>query len=214
VERSDADDDDQYLVVEYDSDQETKSQGQSAYINTLGLSVETQKLLARLGGTVSKPEEEEPAGRNGPMIIFCSRTHSQLSQFASELRRIKLPPVIDPEPDQVNPLLEELKHLTLGSRKNLCINPQVSKLNSATAITEKCLDIQKPKTSAEHKCPHVPNKENQTLVNQFRDHAISKIRDIEDLGNLGRKMGICPYYASRAALPYSEVRITQANFTD
>lgn len=37
---------------------------------------------------------------------------------------------------------EELKHLTIGSRKNLCINPKVAKLGSATAINERCLDLQ------------------------------------------------------------------------
>ena len=29
--------------------------------------------------------------------------------------------------------------------------------------------------------------------------------DIEDLGKLGKKMGICPYYAARAVLPASHV---------
>jgi chromosome transmission fidelity protein 1 len=72
-------------------------------------------------------------------------------------------------------------------------------------MTERCLEIQKPNTSSDHKCAFLPKKESQALVNQFRDYAISKIRDIEDLGTLGKKMGICPYYASRAALPIAEV---------
>lgn len=68
------------------------------------------------------------------------------------MRRVKLPPSIALETDDsMNKtraaefkLEEELKHLTLGSRKNLCINPKVSKLGSATAINEKCLDLQQP----------------------------------------------------------------------
>ena len=43
------------------------------------------------------------------------------------------------------------------------------------------------------------------MLNDFRDHALAKIRDIEDLGVLGKKMGICPYYASRPTIQYSEV---------
>ena len=40
---------------------------------------------------------------------------------------------------------------------------------------------------------------------EFRDHALAGIRDIEDLAKLGKKMGVCPYYASRAAIKPSEV---------
>ena len=51
----------------------------------------------------------------------------------------------------------------------------------------------------------MPNKENEALVNEFRDHALAKIRDIEDLGALGKRIGICPYYASRPATKHCEV---------
>ncbi len=80
-------------------------------------------------------------------IFYCSRTHSQLSQFVGELRRVDLPPALDAVPldnggDGQSQLEEALKHLTLGSRKNLCINPKVSCLGSATAINERCLELQ------------------------------------------------------------------------
>lgn len=48
--------------------------------------------------------------RKRPQIIFCSRTHSQLSQFVGELHR--------------TPFGESLSLVALGSRKQLCINPQ------------------------------------------------------------------------------------------
>ena len=57
-----------------------------------------------------------------------------------------------------------------------------------------------------HKCPYLPSKDKEALVNDFRDHAIAKVRDIEELGALGKKMEICPYYASRSATKPSEVR--------
>ncbi len=81
-------------------------------------------------------------------ILYCSRTHSQLSQFVGELRRVKLPPGLTlsgstekqkPDDEQLE---EVLKHLTLGSRKNLCINSKVASLGSATAINERCLELQ------------------------------------------------------------------------
>ena len=144
-------------------------------------------------------------------IYFCSRTHSQLGHFGQELRRVKLPDVswaaekntlvkVEPEDNVV------VKHLPLGSRKNLCINPKVSGLGSLTTVNERCLELQQPDTPKDHKCPFIPNKENETLVNDFRDHTLATIRDIEDLGKLGQKIGICPYYASRAIIKPSEVR--------
>lgn len=104
------------------------------------------------------------------------------------------------EPEQV-----VIKHLPLASRKNLCINPDVVKLGNAPAINERCLEIQQPDIPKDHKCPFVPNKENETLVNDFRDHTLADIRDIEDMGTIGKSIGICPYYASRTSIRPSEV---------
>ena len=102
-------------------------------------------------------------------------------------------------------MIEEIKHLSLGSRKNLCINPRVLKLTHPIAINERCLDLQQSKTSEAAKCSFLPTKENEPLVHSFRDHALARIRDIEELGSLGKKIGICPYYASRAVISPSEV---------
>jgi len=154
---------------------------------------------------------EEEISDDGPIVYYCSRTHSQLTQFASELQKVKLPPVVDeeqPEPElksTTEPVSEALRHLTLGSRKNLCINPKVLKLGNNTAINEKCLDLQKSGVSEDKKCPYVPSKDDESVVNKFRDFTHSKIRDIEDLGKLGKAMCICPYYASRGAIQTSEI---------
>ena len=161
---------------------------------------------------MNQPEEEAFEVEDELKIVYCSRTHSQLSQFTTELRRVKLPPSIDPElPDYADSsiddkgLFEQLRHLTLGSRKNLCINPNVKKLNNPTAINERCLELQKPGTSADCKCPFLPTKEDQSIVNDFRDTALASIRDIEDLASVGKQLGVCPYYASRDAMKLSEV---------
>lgn len=98
-----------------------------------------------------------------------------------------------------------LKHLTLGSRKNLCINPKVLKLRSATAMNEKCMDLQKSGVAENQKCPYLPSNDNEHLVHRFRDLAVAEIRDIEDLGKLGQQLEICPYYASRSAIELAEV---------
>lgn len=165
----------------------------------------------RLGLISKTSEKEDLLPTDAVKIYFCSRTHSQLAQFAQELRRVSLPEVpwaaekdASKEGDSEDRVV--VKHLSLGSRKNLCINPKVSRLGSAPAINERCLELQRPDISKDHQCPFIPNKEKETLVNDFRDHTLAKIRDIEDLGKLGKKIGICPYYASRATIKPSEVR--------
>ena len=163
--------------------------------------------------------DEDDDSDNGVKIFYCSRTHSQLTQFAQELRRVKLPPSVPPEEDKVEEetetdrIEESLKHIVLGSRKTLCINPKVQALGNPVAISERCLDLQKPGVAAEHKCPFLPSKDNKALSTDFKDHSLAKVRDIEDIGKMGQKIGICPYYASRSVVKHSEVNSQDINRT-
>ena len=68
-----------------------------------------------------------------------------MTQFINELRRVSLPssiPVNKDSDDASVVRLEEIKHLTLGSRKYLCINKKVASLKSVSAMNEKCLELQ------------------------------------------------------------------------
>ncbi|KEQ70137.1 ATP-dependent RNA helicase chl1 [Aureobasidium namibiae CBS 147.97] len=203
-------DDEQFALDDYESDDEgTKTLTANNGNTELGLSKETQALMQKLGYGISVlPKAEDMEAEDELKIYFCSRTHSQLSQFVNELRRIDLPaaiPAIQEEIKKKPTLSEELKHLSLGSRKNLCINAKVSSLKSMTAVNERCLELQDAKTPKEKKCPFVPNKENEGSVLDFQHHALAKIRDIEDLGVLGKKLSVCPYYATRPAVKPSEI---------
>jgi chromosome transmission fidelity protein 1 len=201
-------DQEQFVLDDYDSDGGAQRDSKQGVLADYGISTETQEILKRLGMfTGIQAEQEDMEMPDQLKVFYCSRTHSQLSQFANELRRVRMPPVIENEDKGLNPteISEGLKCLTLGSRKNLCINPKVNRLTSPIAINERCLELQQAKTPEDHRCPYLPNKENEVLVNEFRDHVLAEIRDIEDLGQIGRKIGVCPYYASRAAIRPSEV---------
>ncbi|KAH8819716.1 helicase C-terminal domain-containing protein [Xylogone sp. PMI_703] len=193
---------DQFFLDDYESDSEstvTKTKG-----DTIGLSAQTLELMNKLGMN-AKPEEEEEI-EDEMKIFYCSRTHSQLTQFINELRRPQFPQaIVFEETTKSEPGIEEVKHLTLGSRKNLCINPSVNKLKSLTAINERCAELQQSGVAREQKCAFLPSKENKALVNTFRDYTLATIRDIEDLGSLGKRIGICPYYASRSAINQAEI---------
>ena len=199
----------QFALNDYESDNDGGDHRKMHTFNEFGLSVENQNLLDQMGYSAKNKEDNIDDVPDEIKIFFCSRTHSQLTQFSSELRRVRMPPAITPEvttnSDDGLLLAEDVKHISLSSRKNLCINPNVNKLRSPTAINERCMELQQPGVASDCKCSFMPNKENEALVNEFRDHALAKIRDIEDLGALGKRIGICPYYASRPATKHCEV---------
>jgi chromosome transmission fidelity protein 1 len=196
------DDDTQYMLADYESDDNR----QTNLAASSGYSTNTQALLDKLKGVSSTAEEDSEL--NETKIIFCSRTHSQLTQFVNEIRKVKPPPSIlfdDDSHEQIVADEEVIKHLSLGSRKNLCINAKVSVLQSAAAINERCLELQKPGTAKDHKCSFLPGKDSKDALETFRIRALAHIQDIEDLGKLGKTLEICPYYAARSAIAASEI---------
>ncbi|KAF7181921.1 hypothetical protein CNMCM7691_001309 [Aspergillus felis] len=202
--------DDEWILDDYDSDAEERMTSSKKLGDISGLSNSTLELLERFKEQFSAPADDDTGhGDDDVKIFYCSRTHSQLSQFSSELRRVNMPSSMPAELTTSdagsNEVEERVKHLTLGSRKNLCINPKVMSLGNATAINERCLELQQPGVAAEKRCPYLPSKEDEGQVLQFRDHTLATIKDIEDMGKLGKRLGVCPYYASRSVLKHSEI---------
>ncbi|EPS26579.1 hypothetical protein PDE_01516 [Penicillium oxalicum 114-2] len=204
------DDEEQYVLEDYDSESEDrKTTSQTGGLE--GLSADTLALLEKFKGNFSTQRKEEDEADDAVKIFYCSRTHSQLSQFAGELRRVAFPSSIPPETegqgteDELSRLEEAVKHLSLGSRKNLCINPKVRALENSTAINERCLDLQQSGVAADKKCSFLPTKDDDALLLEFRDRALATVKDIEDIGKVGKDVGICPYYASRSVIKFSEV---------
>ncbi|KAM0355154.1 hypothetical protein ACHAPU_001017 [Fusarium lateritium] len=99
--------------------------------------------------------------------------------------------------------LEEEDDLVEEPIKRLCINPAVSRLGSVQAINDRCSELQQPKSG--QKCPFVPKEDLLSQTHQFRDSALATVPDIEDLHQLGKSLAVCPYYASRTALPGAEI---------
>ena len=155
-------------------------------------------------------EEEEDTARR---IFFCSRTHSQLSQFVREVKK--------------SPFGNSVSLVSLASRSVMCVNPAVSSLKSQTAINERCLDLKRRKAVKQEGnadgepqkkrakkgegvsagCPY--NRVNATTV--MKEKALLAIRDIEELVGEGRKSKACPYYASRQALPLAQMVVLPYN---
>lgn len=137
---------------------------------------------------VESDDEPESGKLKQRKIYFCSRTHSQLSQVMGELKKIVSRAV------KIE-LLEDYSAVTLGSRANLCINPDVIKLRSVQRINDKCLELQ---GGEKDKCCPYYNQDkepNMKILEESMKRAL--VADIEEAHRLGEKIGACPYYGTR-----------------
>ncbi|ORZ07234.1 helicase C-terminal domain-domain-containing protein [Lobosporangium transversale] len=234
-------DDAEFLVDDYESDEDKRERGgrKGNNGNFGNISKEVLELLksfeekevAHGGKNSRRALDDEDEIPDVLKIYYCSRTHSQLSQFIGELRKTSYG--------------EHLHVITLGSRKTLCINDrfrQKASFKSSRAsepiinvnkLNDVCLDAQKAGTTSEHRCEflqlpssnfgnkvrrgvsdgnnsdggdgdssHVWRKSNISMDSdekllQFSDHTLARIRDIEELAELGSELETCPYYGSR-----------------
>ncbi|XP_047959212.1 regulator of telomere elongation helicase 1 homolog [Salvia hispanica] len=122
-------------------------------------------------------DEDIPQSQSSqfPTIVYTSRTHSQIKQVVKELKRSNYRP----------------KMVVLGSREQLCIHDQVSLLRGK-AQTNACRALCKKLTK--RFCPHFSGAAEFVKKNPgIGEDPI----DIEDLVNIGKSSGSCPYYLSR-----------------
>lgn len=127
-------------------------------------------------------------------IYYTSRTHSQLSQLVGTLKLLKIPSIFSKdEPDPI-------RSVTLGSRKQLCVHPEVMRLESLQQINDKCMDMQTNGPKCEfRKVAGSPE------MCSFRNDVLANIMDIEELASYGKRKGVCPYYGSRDVSRFCEV---------
>lgn len=187
---------DDFLLEEVDAEMEPKPKRQrrdSSDSSEDGLSEE---------GYVGDDDNSTNPSKKSPQILFCSRTHSQLSQFVGELLKTEF--------------ATSMSLVALASRRTLCINEDVLKLSIPSIINERCLDLQRksPKTKRMAKSKRCPfyfssqtssSSSSQNWWHKTRDMILAHPMDVENLADLGRKRETCPYYASRAAAPEADL---------
>ena len=107
-----------------------------------------------------------------PLIIYASRTHSQLSQVIGELRRTTYRPKI----------------AVVGSRDQMCIHPNVKELSSSSAQSAVCNRLTRKKACEFNlKVPEAINhlkrkeKEHEIASESAEGGCDQKIMDMEDL---------------------------------
>ncbi|KAJ3016684.1 DEAD H (Asp-Glu-Ala-Asp His) box helicase 11 [Thoreauomyces humboldtii] len=161
--------DDEHIVVEFESDSE--------------------KIL--------DPKFDLPSGDSSALeeaapdelkVIYCSRTHSQISQFVHEIQKTAY---------------LDIKSVSLGSRQSMCINESVTRLKSLPRINDRCLDLMKATKDAKGGCEYLAKDPNTKEL--FSDQLHVSVKDIEDIVDLGRRHRTCPYYGARHAIQPSQV---------
>uniref|UniRef100_A0A8C0G082 Regulator of telomere elongation helicase 1 n=1 Tax=Chelonoidis abingdonii TaxID=106734 RepID=A0A8C0G082_CHEAB len=121
-----------------------------------------------------------------PKIIYASRTHSQLTQVISELKSTVYRP----------------KVCVLGSREQLCINPEVKRQESNHIQIHMCRMKVMART-----CHFYNNVEGK-----FEKELTNSILDIEDLVKNGNKHRVCPYYLSRSLKQQADIIFMPYNY--
>ncbi|KAF5893568.1 ATP-dependent DNA helicase DDX11, partial [Clarias magur] len=149
-------------------------------------------------------DDEDLEEEHVTKIYYCSRTHSQLAQFVHEVQK--------------SPYGSTVSLVNLGSRQNLCINPEVARLGSVQLINDRCMELQKNKHDKQNKeDSEAEAKRRRGTINAtctfsgyekmmaMRDEVLAGVRDIEQLVQHGRDTHTCPYYSTRLAIPAAQV---------
>ncbi|KAH9989681.1 helicase C-terminal domain-containing protein [Russula compacta] len=163
-------------------------------------------------------------------IFYASRTHSQLSQIVPELRRLRreahcnvsLLPHSHPTSEGLSNeeggkrkygslgsdtdarnKRSETRFVSLGSRKQLCLNERVKAKGGD--LDERCRELLQ--AGGDKRCPYLPNPDavEDNRLHDFRDQILASPKDIEDLIFAGQASQTCPYFASREAISQAEV---------
>ena len=145
-----------------------------------------KKFRSRMPVPEVKTETQvDPVAANSPRIIYASRTHSQLTQAINELKSTAYTPVI----------------AVIGSREQLCIHPQVSKLQNNSDKVNLCRSKIKSRSCQYH-----------NNLDKAKNKRVEGMADIEDLVMRGLRGGFCPYFMAREMKEVADVVFMPYNY--
>jgi Rad3-related DNA helicase len=124
------------------------------------------------------------------IIIYASRTHTQLSQVIGELKASGYSP----------------RMIVLGSREQLCVHEKISKLRGNT-LNHACSSL-----GAQRGCVFKNSLDKYIGGAEGVGNAPSPIMDIEELCNVGKMDKICPYFYSRDKSKKSDLILLPYNY--
>lgn len=142
----------------------------------------------------SLPKEDGP---RAPVIYFCSRTHSQLTQVVEELRNCPVS-YLSASGAGSN---ESLKTCVLASKAKMCVNAKANR--KPAEVDDKCAAL-----LDEDKCTFFKKRKR---VNDLRRVA-PPVWDIEEITALGKKHRECAFFHTRDALENANIVFCPYNY--
>ncbi|KAH7650494.1 helicase [Cryptosporidium bovis] len=129
-------------------------------------------------------------------IFITSRTHSQLSQYIDEIKKIKK--------NSNNQFIDSLSIVPLASRTQLCVHNKVKKYNSSI-IKDVCHSYTSQRDVNKDKCTF---KEGSIILAK---KCLLEPLNIEELCALALELNACPYYATKIASQFSDIVLLPYN---
>ncbi|CAL9695345.1 unnamed protein product [Knipowitschia caucasica] len=174
--------DDELVVAEYQSDDET-----------------TQTKSRFLG--LEEDDDEDLVEEHVTKIYYCSRTHSQLAQFVHEVQKSPFSKdlsVVTLGSRQNLCINEEVRRLGSSQRINeRCLEMHKNKREKSSPED----GVKRKRGSAKTVCPF--HKASAQL--QMRDDILASVYDMEQLLRRGKELHSCPYYATRLSIPPAQL---------
>ncbi|MHA1258886.1 MAG: helicase C-terminal domain-containing protein [Candidatus Heimdallarchaeaceae archaeon] len=148
-----------------------------------------------VGKTVAVLSATLPITRKkGKKIIYCCRTHQQMSRVISELQMIKE--------------LNAISAVALRGRKELCLHPILTKFAvDAKNASDICRYLKK-----ERKCRYFNKLGNKEILSKVEDRIKSKVLDSKELVQIGKSYEICPAEISIKLLKNVDVIATSYQY--
>jgi DNA excision repair protein ERCC-2 len=127
-------------------------------------------------------------------IVYCCRTHQQMSRVAEELKLIKQ--------------LNQVTGLALRGRKELCLHHIIKKfaLDAANA-SDICRYLKK-----EGKCKYFTNLAKKSKTESVNKIVRNKVLDSQELIEIGQNLEVCPFEISIKSLPKANVIATSYQY--
>eukprot|EP01127_Copromyxa_protea_P018211 TRINITY_DN5675_c0_g1_i1.p1 TRINITY_DN5675_c0_g1~~TRINITY_DN5675_c0_g1_i1.p1 ORF type:complete len:762 (+),score=107.42 TRINITY_DN5675_c0_g1_i1:36-2321(+) len=138
-------------------------------------------------------------------LIYCCRTVGEVSKTLEELRV-----VLAYRDSELGEAAPSTLALSLSSRKNLCIHPVASALETRDAVDGACRKMTAPWRREASQEPG----NNVTLCDFYEGFekegthmSLSGIYSLEDLKAFGKKYNLCPYFLARHAITTANILV-------
>lgn len=147
-------------------------------------------------GVNGQTDDESFGKRKVPLIIYASRTHSQLAQVVKELSSTVYRPKIS----------------VIGSREQLCINPAVKAIGNSNAQQALCQQLIKKKGCQQYTKVGEALGHYKAVTSPTAPGVAPKLMDIEDLVKFGQTHQACPYFLAREGNVDADVLFMPYNY--